>query len=386
MASLWKHPNSRFWTACFTDQFGRQRKVSTKRTNRNEAMVIAQNLEHAESQARDSLITESRCRDILSDILQKASGKVIHHPTIRQHLKSWLDGKSISAKASSYDRYRGTIDRFLESLAARADRPLASLTTEVIEAFVKQRKESGIAPYTIRVDIKTLNAPFLKAQRMGLIQVNPVANVERPRGGSSKRKTFDHEQVSAILKHAPADWTTVILFGVYVGARLTDCANMKWSFVNLKQRTLTFTPEKTDEQVESPEPIIVPLHPILCANLEKLAARGTQAEYVTPSLAGLDTKGRNGLSARFKAIMDTAGVSTETVQGKGIRKFSKLSFHSLRHGFNSQLANAGVPQEWRMRLTGQTTVAVNDRYTHPEVEKLREAIHKLPTFQSAAKS
>jgi hypothetical protein len=30
MASLWKHPQSKFWVACFTDTTGRQRKQSTK--------------------------------------------------------------------------------------------------------------------------------------------------------------------------------------------------------------------------------------------------------------------------------------------------------------------------------------------------------------------
>jgi hypothetical protein len=32
MASLWKHPKSQFWTACFTDDNGRQLKRSTKLT------------------------------------------------------------------------------------------------------------------------------------------------------------------------------------------------------------------------------------------------------------------------------------------------------------------------------------------------------------------
>jgi integrase len=66
----------------------------------------------------------------------------------------------------------------------------------------------------------------------------------------------------------------------------------------------------------------------------------------------------------------------------GNRKFSKLSFHSLRHTFNSSLANAGVSQERRMKLTGHTSAEVNTGYTHHEVETLRDEVNKLPRLKA----
>jgi integrase len=59
-----------------------------------------------------------------------------------------------------------------------------------------------------------------------------------------------------------------------------------------------------------------------------------------------------------------------------------LSFHSLRHSFNSALAAAGVSQELRMKLTGHATPSANTGYTHHELETIRtalESISKLPT-------
>jgi hypothetical protein len=42
MASIWKHPNSRFLTACYTDKDGKQVKRSTKQTDkRGIAQVLA---------------------------------------------------------------------------------------------------------------------------------------------------------------------------------------------------------------------------------------------------------------------------------------------------------------------------------------------------------
>ena len=88
--------------------------------------------------------------------------------------------------------------------------------------------------------------------------------------------------------------------------------------------------------------------------------------------------GRHGLSESFKRIMKKAGLNLQTVQGAGLRKISRRTFHALRHSFTSALANEGVTEELRMKLTGHTTKAVHRGYTHHELETLRGAINKLP--------
>jgi len=55
-----------------------------------------------------------------------------------------------------------------------------------------------------------------------------------------------------------------------------------------------------------------------------------------------------------------------------------LTFHSLRHSFNSALANAGIAQEVRQKLTGHESPEMNKRYTHHELEPLRIAIAQIP--------
>jgi integrase len=55
-------------------------------------------------------------------------------------------------------------------------------------------------------------------------------------------------------------------------------------------------------------------------------------------------------------------------------------FHSLRHSFNSALANAGVAEEVRMKLTGHSSKAMNERYTHLQVDSLKKAMSSMPLF------
>lgn len=39
------------------------------------------------------------------------------------------------------------------------------------------------------------------------------------------------------------------------------------------------------------------------------------------------------------------------------------AFHSLRHSFNSAMANAGVSEELRTKLTGRATQAAQEVYS-----------------------
>ena len=89
------------------------------------------------------------------------------------------------------------------------------------------------------------------------------------------------------------------------------------------------------------------------------------------------------LSQQFITIMRRAGVRGEVVhapaKGDKGRTIESLSFHSLRHSFNSAMANAGIAQEVRMKLTGHTSVEMNTGYTHHEIEPLRAAINSIPS-------
>ncbi len=65
---------------------------------------------------------------------------------------------------------------------------------------------------------------------------------------------------------------------------------------------------------------------------------------------------------------------------EGGRAMSNLSFHSLRHSFNSAMANAGVTEEVRMKLAGHSTREVHAKYTHHEPAPLRAAIAAIPSI------
>jgi integrase len=126
------------------------------------------------------------------------------------------------------------------------------------------------------------------------------------------------------------------------------------------------------------------MHSELHGHLLDLPAPDSGKAFLFPSLAGKRTSGKSGLSMSFSRIMEKAKVKGEVARertGKG-RTINTLSFHSLRHSFNSIMANAGVSQEVRQKLTGHSSAEMNKRYTHHELEPLRAAIQKIPALKS----
>lgn len=75
---------------------------------------------------------------------------------------------------------------------------------------------------------------------------------------------------------------------------------------------------------------------------------------------------------------EKAKVEGKRTQANGGRTLSNLSFHSLRHSFNSAMANASP--EVRQKLTGHTSAETNKVYTHHELESLRAAVSVIPSI------
>ncbi|HWX22704.1 MAG TPA: site-specific integrase [Candidatus Binatia bacterium] len=376
MASLRRLQNSPFLIACITLPSGRRSNRSTKTCDRRLAQRLADEFQAAADKAREGRLVEAQARKILNDILVEVGQDGIPNETVDSFLHQWLIGKT----GNTGRRYAATVENFLVGLRDKKSASLNAIGHTDILQFIESREQAGVAPKTLSVDVRTLGAAFNVARKLGLVLANPVERALAIRPitvSSSQRDAFSPEQVSALSNAAQGDWKTMVLLGYYSGARLSDCANMRWDNVDLVQGVIDFLPLKTQRKNKR---VVVPMHPAFLAHLENLAATDRPEGYLCPSLAGKPSCGKNGLSSQFKRIMAVAGIDAQTGPGMGKRQFAKLTFHSLRHSFNSGLANAGVSQEVRMKLTGHSSEAVNAGYTHMDLPGLRSAVEKLPAL------
>jgi integrase len=377
MASLTKDSRARspYWVCCYTSSTGQRLKKSTKQRDRKKAWEVCLAIERAEGHAKHGTLAEQTAKKIIGEILERTTGEPLHNYKVREWLNHWLDMKEQVRAGKTATRYRQVIRDFIASLGHRANLALAHITPKDVLAYRNSIIAASKTARTANLSAKVVSAAFNTALRQGYIPSNPCVALESLPIKTEERATFTPAQVSKLMRVAEGDWKGAVLFAYYSGARLGDVSNMRWSAIDLEQRLIRFTPSKTKK------PVTIPLHDEL--ERELLKKPGIGKAFLFPSLAGKGTGGRHGLSGRFAAIMEKAGIQGKIIRhAEGGRATSNLSFHSLRHSFNSAMANAGVSQEIRQKLTGHSSAEVNKIYTHHELEPLRAAIATLPSVAS----
>ena len=360
----------------FRDEAGAWKKKTTRLKDRTKAFTLAAEWERAGGMGRQRILTEAVSREIIGGILKRTTDEELRADTVREFCGRWLKGKELAKHEGTSIRYAGTVDKFLTFLAKKADSPLSAISPSDCERFNDHLIAKKLAPATRIVEIKTVRTMFNAALRQGIITTNPALAVQLPeRFKQVVRMQFTPAQVQILLDAAKdPEWRTVALLAYYGGLRLSDAVSLDWECVKFSEGKLVLDVKKTGQE------ITLPMHPTLEAHLQTLA--GDKGGPVCPGLASVPVGGRSGLSKQFLAIMRTAGISNESQDCRGQRHLSRLSFHSLRVSFNSELHNRSVSQETRKKLTGHKSDSVNDRYTRTEMSTLRKAVDKLPRLKT----
>ena len=397
MATLFRKPRSPFWYASYFDGTGYRVRHSTKEKSRHRAVVAAAAMEararraNAEDPGKSRSILKvvedaaelalrgkldsASARELINTIMELSSGERLQDPSIEEWLKGWVGDKKKSRKLGTHARYEGVITSFLEFLpAAKRTAPLRTLSVADVRQFRDKLLKEGRAEATANMAVKILRNPLTIARRQGIVSNNPAEAVEMVTVKTEEKGVFSPNQVAKLVAVSGDEWKGLILAGYYTGARIGDLSNLRWKAVDLKRQAISFVQGKTSRPVE------IPIHPEFKQWLDGRDDSREPDGYVFSGMAGKTMSGRNGLSGQFRLLMAKAGIAGRTTERRGEkgRNRSSLTFHSLRHSFNSAMANAGVSQELRQRLTGHAAKAINDKYTHTELETLRNAVLLVP--------
>jgi integrase len=373
MASIHKDPRGKspYWYAAYTLSDGRRAFRSTKQTDRKAAWDIARMLERAVQKARSGELTEIVVRKLLDDVLESVGQQPLSSETVHSFFLAWLAGKKVAVKPAVYRLYHMVGARFLEFLGDRALKPLSAITPTELAAYRDVRLGARVSVGTLRGDLRVIKSVFSSARRRGLLLHNPADAIELPVNKPLEREVFSSEEIRALLNVAGPEWRTAILIGYYLGARLSDAVSLRWDCVNLSDGLIDYVQGKTGRRV------IAPIHQDLETQLLAIAGSDEGSGYLCPTLVQTRTGGRKGLSDQFKGLMKAADVDSREVQAAHNR-FSRKSFHGLRHSLTSHLANLGVSADVRMRLVGHKSADVHQRYTHVALDPLRMAVAALP--------
>lgn len=373
MASLWKHPQSKYFTACWTDASGRRLKRSTKSTDKKEAQKMADLFEEESRRKR----TAKQARRVLGDIYRKLSGEELPSVTVREYITAFIERKRPEISPASVDYYEGHSRRFLKWLEAKADQDISEITKADISAY-RNHAATLAGPRTTNNTLKAIRSFFAASRKDGYLIDDPAADVDTVRDRSeSTRRPFTLEELRAILAVANEEWRSMIRFGFFTGQRLSDIATLTWQNIDTAKNEIRLTTRKTGRRQALPLPASL---------VEHIAAMRSGDDSKAPlhpqAAAIIKEQGRAAmLSKAFAAILEEAGLrSPGDGQKTGARTAYELSFHSLRHTATSILKEAGIPQSVVMDFIGHDSAGVSHGYTHTGREALEKAAAAFPVL------
>ena len=379
MPSLHKDSRGRspFWVAAYRGPDGRRVKKSTKTKDRAKALRLAIEWEELANKGRDGGLMAAQVRKVVAELVEQATGEPLHFQTVADYFTHWKKQWDAGKARNTAIKYTQTVDSFLKAIGKRATQPLGNIGPGDLEKWRDALQKGGRTPATVNFNLKVLSIAFQKAQRQGYITVNPCHGLEAIRDDTeAERDVFTPEQVSALTAAGKGtDWEGAVLVAYFTGLRLGDVATLTWAEVDTTGAQGWFLRRKTGKTKKE---VAVPVHPSLRAFLEPRQGVGKAPLFRT--LHNGKPGGKTGLSTQFKNLMEKAGIRGRVLRkgGGGARQTSSLSFHSLRHSFTSAMANAGVPEEVRMLLTGHSTRRAHKTYTHHEEAQVWNAIAALP--------
>ncbi|MDB3939513.1 tyrosine-type recombinase/integrase [Verrucomicrobiales bacterium] len=325
-------------------------------------------------------LNEAKASEYLSEILQATSGKPLAMFTVREWLTKWLEQRKSEVSKSSVARYRSAINCFLDWLPEESQsKNITQLTTGELREFRQSELEAGLRPQSVKTKLVPIRAALSQAVKDRVISFNPADSIDTIPADEFEKDVFSPCDLKKILSVASPEWKGMVLVGYYLGPHIQDASNLLWRQVDLSSRTIRMKRGKTGKAIKAP------IHDDLHNWLMEQESTDDPEAPIFPSLRGVSVGAYSvGLSAQFSSLLETAGIEgrveeAKTEGGKGRRRKS-LGFSCLRHTFNSAMANAGVDQEIRMKLAGQSSNAVNDIYTHLDHETFSDAVHAVPSL------
>jgi integrase len=289
--------------------------------------------------------------------------------------------------ARNYKSYWKHFTGWLKSAHPEAER-VRDVTLGIAQEYADHLAASNLTPRTYnayRAFLRAFwNATATKSKLVteyttpkGYVTRNPWAMLKKRPEASQGRRRLSLTELQNVCSLAQGELRTLLCLGLYLGARLGDCATLKWGAVDFQKRMVTYTPHKTAKKV--PKPLNTHMHPELFAILSE-TPQAARTGYILPTTAhAYIEQGAAAVTKGIQAHFEACGIATtEERTGAGVRRVTVAGFHSLRHSSVSLIRDAGAAQSVSQAIAGHSGDEIHRLYTHADPEAIRRAVESLP--------
>jgi integrase len=333
--------------------------------------------------------------------------------TLREAAEQWLEACERGEVLSRFRRpyapsalrgYRADLNRYvLRDLGAVK---LDDVRRRDIQALVDRLNGTELSGSKIRNVIVPVQALYRWADRREMVNVDPTINLELPETGGRREWSCTPTQGAALLEALPEDVRAVFATALYAGLRRGELRALRLANVRILNGVGAISVEhgwddvageRNTKSAASVREVPMPhaLRTILDAHIERLGLTGDALVFP----AAGRTRGRPGSGPFTPGYVqdraDEAWASTCTTcgqpkdehedgEGCDYEPLTRATLHELRHGYESFLDAAGVPETRQRRYMGHADTSITGRYRHTIDGQLAEDAKRLDEYLAGA--
>ena len=314
--------------------------ASTKTTNKEEAIKFLNAFSPAEQ----------------TTIIPKPIGI-----TLQKFYVEYLELSKLTKSKSSIGCIRLSFNQFIEFAG---DQNLNQINIKQIDKFLNftfQKSQHSAALY-----YRTLKAAFTTAENWEYISSNPFKKIKAPKTPTKIPIFISKEELEIILENTEGEYLkNLFTFAFHTGMRLAEITNMKWDWIDLKNKSIKI---KNDDSftTKSKADRIIPMNETILKILKKQNSNihHIDNDYIFYRILGTKLN-EDFVSKQFKKAVRRAKLN------EGIH------FHTLRHSFASTLVQKAVPLYFIKELLGHSSITTTEIYSHVKKEDLSNAVNLL---------
>jgi integrase len=327
--------------------------------------------------------------------LPGADGKLV--PTFKEAAGKWFETRETNCKPGTVENYRYLLDSHV--LPVFGPMRLDEITREEVEAFVAGKKKAGLSPRSIRLMLATMRPVFKRANRDGILSVNPASEPAEliKLGAKKKVEVFTGPEVQHLLaaakEHLPR-FHPFLFTAFRTGMRQGELIALQWSAIDwhgkfievgrsYRKGVYSSTKSGKGRRVDMSDQLAA----VLTEHKKLLSALALKKGRPMPELVFTASRSRRTFPqsaqgtarpARESTPMGPSGIRRDFDKVLSKAKMRRLRFHDVRHTFASLLIANGESLAYVKDQMGHSSIQITvDIYGHLVPGSNRQAVNRL---------
>lgn len=283
-------------------------------------------------------------------------------------LSEWYLNLTSIKELKYYKDLNNNISSFNEVFG---DTLINQITPESLREYQLKRKKEGYSDSYIDKHVGAARTMINRAFENNKISgdsLKPFLLVKRLLKNSranARDRVLSRKEYEAVFKELPIHLKSIWAMGYYTGMRFDEIVSLTWDKIDVDSGFIFLEAEDTKDNEKRSVPILGELK----EQLHKIP-QGLHENYVF-LYRGKPVKDiRTGLKNACKKAKVPYGRNAK----------DGITFHDLRHTFNTNMRKAGVPESVIMEITGHATREMFDRYNTVDASDKKQGVKKLSLF------